>query len=64
LEQAFLKTKVTGNSIRNIILMCNFHPQNRDVVKNWVQKEGIPGRLNRLEIENKYQKHICRHKLI
>jgi len=44
--------------------MCNFHAQNREVVKNWVQKEGIPEILNEIEIENKYQKHICRHKLI
>jgi len=54
--------QATLNSITNIISMCNFHPQNREVVKNWVQKEGIPIRLNELEMENKYQKHTCRHK--
>jgi hypothetical protein len=44
--------------------MPNFHPQNTEVVKNWVQKGGILERLKELEKEKKYQKHICRHKLI
>jgi len=42
--------------------MCNFHPQNREAAKNCVQKEGMPERFSELEIENKYQKHTCRHK--
>jgi hypothetical protein len=55
--------QATLNSITNVISMCNFHPQNREVVKRTgYKKEGIPIRLNVLEIENKYQKHIYRHK--